>query len=115
MNMPLCSSLDELNAALRAAGRPSGYSKEILESLCTIITERGVSDSAAARYAHIGTSTVSRVKKQHEEFRRALLAAREEFRAIQLEEILGASRTPRGWRAAAWLLERIFPESEVAW
>src|SRR5215218_5664538 len=110
MNTPIYSPLDALTAALRTAGRPTTYSKEALQYLCNIITERGLSDSAAAGEAKISTSSLGRWKKQHEEVRLALLEAREGFRAIQLDQILEASRGPRGWRAAAWLLERVFPE-----
>src|SRR3954467_4693143 len=110
MNMPLCSSLEELTAVLRSVGRPTSYSPEVLDYLCSVITERGVSDSAAARLSKVSTSSLGRWKKDHPEVRYALLAAREEFRTAQLDEIINASKSPRGWRAAAWLLERIFPE-----
>src|SRR4051794_35617259 len=110
MNMPLCSSLEELDAVLHSVGRPTSYSPQVIDYLCSVISERGVSDSAAARLSKVSTSSLGRWKKEHPEVRYALLAAREEFRTAQLDEIINASKSPRGWRAAAWLLERIFPE-----
>src|SRR3954462_12741492 len=80
MNMPLCSSLEELDAVLRSVGRPTSYSPQVIDYLCSVITERGVSDSAAARLSKVSTSSLGRWKKEHPEVRYALLAAREEFR-----------------------------------
>src|SRR5580765_1804400 len=93
-------------------GRPSAYSDRALEILCTVIATLGVSDSGAASRARISTSTLSRWKREHPELTIALLQAREKFRQSQLDLILEASRAGRSgsWRAAAWLLERIFPE-----
>jgi hypothetical protein len=98
--------------ARQAAGRPPVFCREIVALLCHLIAETGVSDSGAAYRARLSTSTLSRWKREKPKFRLALLQAREKFRVAQLDVILEASRAQRSgsWRAAAWLLERIFPE-----
>ncbi len=80
--------------------------------LCSIIRETGASDSAAAARASLHPSTVSRWKRDNLDFAILLRAAREDFRAAQLEIIQREAQSGRatGWRAAAWLLERVFPE-----
>jgi hypothetical protein len=93
-----------------APGRPTLYSERILEILTHIIATTGRSDSAAAELAGIGTSTISRWKMESPELTIHLLRAREQFRERQLQIIGEASHQRGGWRAAAWLLERIFPE-----
>ena len=57
-------------------------------------------------------STVSRWKREVPDLAILLRAAREEFRLAQLEVIYATAHAGHAtsWRAAAWLLERIFPE-----
>ena len=57
-------------------------------------------------------STVSRWKRDFPDFALLLRTAREEFRAAQLEIIFEATRAGKatGWRASAWMLERVFPQ-----
>src|SRR4051794_20599952 len=93
-------------------GRPTAKNERMLDTLCTIIRETGASDSAAAAQAGLHPSTVSRWKKEAPDLAILLRAAREEFRAAQLgiifQEVNAGKAT--SWRAAAWMLERIFPE-----
>src|SRR5260370_1056091 len=93
-------------------GRHTGYPPQVRDLLCALIRETGRSESAAAAAAGIGPSSLSRWKQQHPELKLALLQALEEFRGAQLAIILQAARAEgsRGWRAAAWLLEHVFPE-----
>jgi hypothetical protein len=86
--------------------------KEMIHLLCTIIRETGASDSAAAARAALHPSTVSRWKRDNLHFAILLRTAREDFRLAQLEIIQREAQAGRAtsWRAAAWLLERIFPE-----
>ena len=84
----------------------------MLDLLCAVIRETGASDSAAASRAGVHPSTVSRWKRDCPDVAILLRAAREEFRQAQLSVIFAeaAAGHARSWRAAAWLLERIFPE-----
>ncbi len=93
-------------------GRPSGFNERMIEGLCSIIRETGASDSGAAARMSLHPSTVSRWKRDFPDFALLLRGAREEFRAAQLEIIMEATRMggARGWRAAAWMLERVFPQ-----
>jgi hypothetical protein len=96
----------------RGPGRPSGLNGPMLDLLCAVIRETGASDSAAASRAGVHPSTVSRWKRDCPDVAILLRAAREEFRQAQLSVIFAeaAAGHARSWRAAAWLLERIFPE-----
>ncbi|MDB6077243.1 MAG: hypothetical protein JWO82_990, partial [Akkermansiaceae bacterium] len=93
-------------------GRPSGFSNTMVDVLCSIVRTTGISDSGAAGRASLHPSTVSRWKRDFPDLAILLRTAREEFRAAQLDLILGTARSGQasGWRAAAWLLERTFPE-----
>ena len=98
--------------ALPKAGRPPMFSTQAVETLCSIIRQTGISDSGAAARAKVHPSTVSRWKKEHPEIAISLRSAREDFRLDQLSIILGAADHggPNGWKAAAWMLERTFPQ-----
>ena len=93
-------------------GRPSGFSTESVAALCEIIRATGISESGAAGRANVHPSTVSRWKRDFPELAILLRSAREEFRAEQLDLILTTARAGHNgsWRAAAWLLERTFPQ-----
>jgi hypothetical protein len=93
-------------------GRPSGLNAPMLDLLCAVIRETGASDSAAASRAGVHPSTVSRWKRGCPDVAILLRAAREDFRQAQLSVIFAeaAAGHARSWRAAAWVLERVFPE-----
>jgi hypothetical protein len=84
----------------------------MIDALCAVIRETGVSDSGAAARVSLHPSTVSRWKKESPDLAIMLRSAREEFRSAQLEFIMASARAGHAtsWRAAAWLLERTFPE-----
>ena len=90
-------------------GHPTIYSPAIVDLLCAIIRSNGSSDSGAAALAGVHPSTISRWKREHPDLVITLLQAREQFRDHHLSIIMRASEAKGGWRAAAWLLERIFP------
>ena len=84
----------------------------MLDALCAVIRETGASDSGAAARVGIHPSTVSRWKRDYPDFAIVLRSAREDFRQAQLAIIFQEAQAGRAtsWRAAAWVLERIFPE-----
>jgi hypothetical protein len=103
--------MSQTSTAAPVLGRPRTFTPAIAEHLATLISQTGLSDSAAARQLGLSTSSLGRWKQQCPEFAIVLLQAREAFRLTQLDLILAASQAPgSGWRAAAWLLERVFPE-----
>src|SRR4051812_6703054 len=92
-------------------GRPSGYAPKIIDMMCDKIRRFGLSDSAAAEFVGMGSSTVSRWKQLYPEIAPKLQQARQEIRVHHLEIIEQAAQAEngRGWRASAWMLERLFP------
>jgi hypothetical protein len=96
----------------QGVGRPTAMNARMLDTLCAVIRETGASDSAAAARVGVHPSTVSRWKRDFPDVAILLRAAREEFRSAMLAVILAeaAAGHARSWRAAAWLLERVFPE-----
>jgi transposase len=92
-------------------GRKSGYSPRIIEMMCVPIREHGVSDSVAAEGVGMSSSTISRWKQQYPELGPQLQQAREQARLHHLRIINQAAEAEngKGWRASAWMLERLFP------
>jgi hypothetical protein len=92
-------------------GRPSGYAPKIIDMMCDKIRRFGLSDSAAAEHVGMSSSTVSRWKQLYPEIGPKLRQARQEIRIHHLEIIEQAAQAEngRGWRASAWILERLFP------
>jgi hypothetical protein len=84
-----------------------------LTQICAIIQDTGVSDGAAALLAGFSVSALSRWKLEDPEVAFRLEAARAELQ----RELIAAVREARrrdgssDWRGAAWLLERLFPET----
>jgi hypothetical protein len=93
-------------------GRPSYLNERMIDALRAVIRETGVSDSGAAARVSLHPSTLSRWKKEYPDLAILLRSAREEFRSAQLDCILATARAGHAtsWRAAAWLLERTFPQ-----
>src|SRR5947209_4869507 len=92
-------------------GRKSGYAPKIIDMMCDKIRRFGLSDSAAAEQVGMSSSTVSRWKQLYPEIGPKLQQARQEIRIHHLEIIEQAAQAEngRGWRASAWILERLFP------
>src|SRR4051794_1603416 len=92
-------------------GRKSGYAPKIIDMMCDKIRRFGLSDSAAAEQVGMSSSTVSRWKQLYPEIGPKLQQARQEIRIHHLEIIAqaAAAENGRGWRASAWILERLFP------
>jgi hypothetical protein len=84
----------------------------MVDALCAIIRQTGLSDSGAAARMSLHPSTLSRWKKESPDVAILLRSAREEFRDAQLSIIMHMADAGKAtsWRAAAWLLERVFPE-----
>jgi hypothetical protein len=92
-------------------GRAGGYAPRVIDMLCDSIRRYGLSDSAAAEQQGMSTSTLSRWKQVHPEIRIKLKQARQQIRTFHLDRIMehSAAENGKGWRASAWILERLFP------
>ena len=90
-------------------GAPLAFSEKIVDLLYLLIRTRGLSDHRAAALMGLHPTTVARWKREQPGFVVGLLQAREQFRDQHLSVIMKASEAKGGWRAAAWLLERVFP------
>jgi transposase len=101
---------------MRLIGRPSKLTEKTKKRLLAAL-QNGANQDEAARYAGIGESTFYRwmekgaTKKrgQYREFWEAVKRTESEAAMISLDTIRNAEK--RGdWRAAAWKLERRFPD-----
>ena len=96
----------------RARGRPTKYTEDLADAIYEAIRLYGHTDTAAAAKYGVRASTVSRWKRENEDFATDLEAARAEFKETILAEIRGATKRDGtlDWRAHAWILERTFPD-----
>jgi len=87
--------------------RPSKYSDAVAKHICDAI-RIGATHEDAARSAGICADTISIWKKNKPEFAEMMKRAEAEFKVSALKIIRGAAI--ESWQAAAWLLERKFPD-----
>jgi len=97
-------------------GRPSDLTPTLRDKFCKLVAEGHWLKTAAAA-CNLDESTVyhwikrGRAGEQpYAEFFDALELANAQVETEALEKIRSASQKPRHWTAAAWLLERRFPE-----
>lgn len=82
-----------------------GASQRVIEVL-----KLGMTQQAACNVAGIHVDTFHEWMKKHPEFAEAVKSARDDGKAEALELIKAAAKDPRHWQAAAWYLERSFPQ-----
>jgi transposase len=70
----------------------------------------GLSYEVAASYAEISLSCLKIWRKSDEEFGAQCATARAQLEATMLARIEIASQEPKTWQAAAWKLERLWPD-----
>jgi hypothetical protein len=76
--------------------------------ICGVLAMGG-SRAVAARYAGCSASTIYRTAKKDRQFASELRQAEGRAEVLQLKNITDAARNKQYWRAAAWMLERRFP------
>ena len=76
--------------------------------ICAILAVGG-SRRTAARYVGCAASTIRNTAKRDEDFMRAILQAESKHEVLHLSYINSAAKDGRYWRAAAWALERKYP------
>jgi hypothetical protein len=77
--------------------------------ICGILAMGG-SRAVAARYVGCSKSTVYRAAQANPQFARQLRQAEGRAEILQLKYISDAAQCKQYWRAAAWMLERRFPQ-----
>ncbi len=91
-----------------AACKPK-LDKERLHEVCTIIAVGG-SRSLAARYVGCSVDTIRRTAERNAEFAADMLRAESKHELVFLQRISAAANKEQYWRAAAWALERMYPD-----
>jgi hypothetical protein len=77
--------------------------------ICAILAV-GCSRATAARYVGCHSITIRRTAERDEAFKSALLQAESKHEVLHLSYINKAAKEGRYWRAAAWALERKYPD-----
>lgn len=79
------------------------------QDICAIIAV-GSTRTKAAAYVGCCTETIRMTALREPEFAEALRKAEAQHEIALLTRIDAASKRPEGWRAAAWALQRMYPE-----
>lgn len=77
--------------------------------ICAVLAMGG-SRRLAARYVGCAPSTIVRTAERDPLFRDQLLQAEGQHELLYLRNIQAAAKREQYWRAAAWMLERRYPE-----
>lgn len=78
-------------------------------AICTVIS-LGSSRATAAKYVGIHPDTIRRAMERDESFAAEIAKAESSHEVNQLMNINKAARSEKFWRAAAWKLERKYPD-----
>lgn len=89
--------------------RPSKYTPELVDKLCELVSN-GMSATKSCDAVGLSMSTYSEWNRDKPEFTARIKRARSEGIASLLSTIQCAAKTGT-WTAAAWLLERLEPET----
>jgi hypothetical protein len=90
--------------------RPRGVLDQVKRSEICAILAVGCSRTVAARYVGCHPVTIRNTAQRDEEFARALEQAESKHEILHLTHINKAAKEGRYWRAAAWALERKYPD-----
>jgi hypothetical protein len=83
---------------------------EIKQREILAILTVGCSRRTAARYVGCAVSTIQNTADRDGGFAEKLRRAENQHEFTYLRNIQQAAKKPQYWRAAAWVLERVFPE-----
>jgi hypothetical protein len=90
-------------------GRRPGFTETMKAEVAKVLRE-GLSVRAAAGYVGCDESTIRRAIQRDPEFARTVDRARRDTELELLGNIRNASKKEQCWHAAAWRLERMFPD-----
>jgi hypothetical protein len=90
-------------------GRPGVLTEKKRTQIAAILSV-GCSLAVAAEYVGCAVSTIQRTAERDERFAAELAEARANAELILVKNIRNAAKKEQYWRAAAWALERGFPE-----
>jgi hypothetical protein len=91
-------------------GRPPVLDQNKRREILAIIAV-GCSRRTAARYVDCAPSTIRYAAERDPDFAEKLAHAENASELMHLRNINTAAKEPRNWRASAWALERLRPES----
>jgi len=94
-------------------GRPPVLNEEKRAQILAILSV-GCSQSTAAHYVGCAASTIQRTADRDPEFAAALRKAKCNAEVSLVKNIRNAAKKEQYWRAAAWALERGFPDKYAA-
>lgn len=95
-------------------GRPQALLDEAKQrELCAILA-MGCSRRVAAEYVGCAVSTIRRQAQRNAAFRDRLARAEAHQEMAHVKHVADAAQEAKNWRAAAWLLERRYPERYAA-
>lgn len=77
--------------------------------VCAILA-MGCSRRAAAEYVGCSVSTIRSTAQRDAAFQERLVRAETHQEVAQLKNVAAAAQEAKNWRAAAWMLERRYPE-----
>ncbi len=91
------------------ATRKPKLDKERFNEVCTIIAVGG-SRKLAARYVGCSVDTIRRTAEKDADFAADMVHAESKHELVFLQRISAAANKEQYWRAAAWALERMYPD-----
>lgn len=77
--------------------------------ICAILA-MGIARSRAAEYVGCSANSILRTAEKCPEFAEALRKAEAQHEIALLARIDSVTKRPDGWRAAGWILQRLYPE-----
>ena len=90
-------------------GRPPVLDETKRREICAVLSMGG-SRRLAARYVGCAPTTIMNTAERDPEFRDQLMQAEGQHELLYLRNIQAAAKREQYWRAAAWMLERRYPE-----
>jgi hypothetical protein len=90
-------------------GRPPVLDELKRQQVCAILAV-GCSRKVAAKYVGCAADTIRNTALRDPAFHQQLCHAESQYEIVYLQRIQEAAKEGKHWRAAAWVLERRFPD-----
>ena len=102
-----------MSKRMRKRGRPNVLDPAKMGEICGLLT-LGSTRVLAARYVGCHPNTLRNTARRNPEFADRMRKAEQHLEFKLLQRLLEASEEKKYWRAAAWALERIYPQRYAA-